>query len=281
MQPTTLPKLSTSLPPTPPSMSSPQEKTPQSTNTLVVTGMPPSFFHPLVLDALRGHFASHGEIFAWAPITAFGRIIIVYHQEEAAECAKLECDGFTVETTSQRSVTRFSLRSWLSYLRYVLLNSPQTTLRVYRADPTPIVSSSSGGFSPYHLRPPPIEKNFLISPPGSPPVGWEQIKEDPPNATPLADDLIAALRKLQLTHDARREGRCGSNISVLVEPDEGAGVGIYVEDCDMEDEDGKYARTGLSADGAHEEPWVYGESPFPRERFVPMPTCRPPMYMTA
>lgn len=44
------------------------------------------------------------------------------------------------------------------------------------------------------LRPPEPEKLFLISPPSSPPVGWEQKVEDPP----VVDlNLIAALAQLQ------------------------------------------------------------------------------------
>lgn len=49
-----------------------------------------------------------------------------------------------------------------------------------------------------HLAPPPLEKNFLISPPGSPPEGWEPIVEDPPNERTLADDLVGALNRLQV-----------------------------------------------------------------------------------
>lgn len=41
------------------------------------------------------------------------------------------------------------------------------------------------------------DRNFLISPPGSPPVGWEPIREDPPNRDTLADDLIRALGALR------------------------------------------------------------------------------------
>ena len=43
---------------------------------------------------------------------------------------------------------------------------------------------------------PETDKNFLISPPGSPPVGWEQSREDPPNVDTLADDLAWALEQL-------------------------------------------------------------------------------------
>lgn len=77
-----------------------------------------------------------------------------------------------------------------------------------------------------------------------------------------------------------------SGISVLIEPEDGVGVSIYVEDCDMEDDVGKLARAGVSDSGAHEEPWVYGTVPFRQERYVPipasmppMPTSRPPMSM--
>ncbi|KAJ9092654.1 hypothetical protein QFC21_006718 [Naganishia friedmannii] len=49
-----------------------------------------------------------------------------------------------------------------------------------------------------YLAPPPITKNFLISPPGSPPEGWEPIIEEPPNDKTLAEDLAGALEKVQL-----------------------------------------------------------------------------------
>lgn len=51
---------------------------------------------------------------------------------------------------------------------------------------------------PTHLAPPPLTKNFLISPPGSPPEGWAPIIEEPPNDRTLADDLVGALERLQV-----------------------------------------------------------------------------------
>lgn len=111
-----------------------------------------------------------------------------------------------------------------------------------------------------YLRPPAIEKNFLISPPGSPPIGWEPIKEDPPNATPLADDLMTALRKLK-THERR------SSLEVLLDPHEGSGVSVYVEDCGMDDDE-----------EMEEEDWVYGESAPARAKWRPIATALPPMH---
>lgn len=48
-----------------------------------------------------------------------------------------------------------------------------------------------------HLQVPAQTKNFLISPPGSPPIGWEPMEEEPPNTAALAADLMAALTRLQ------------------------------------------------------------------------------------
>jgi hypothetical protein len=44
-----------------------------------------------------------------------------------------------------------------------------------------------------YLEPPKNTKTFLISPPSSPPIGWEQNFEDPPV---INYDLLAALTKL-------------------------------------------------------------------------------------
>lgn len=64
--------------------------------------------------------------------------------------------------------------------------------------------------SPTHLAPPPLSKNFLISPPGSPPEGWEPITEDPPNDRTLAEDLAGALTKLQVERGEAEDARAGA-----------------------------------------------------------------------
>jgi hypothetical protein len=204
--------------------------------------MPKEFFEPLILDVLRDHFSTYGQLNRWVPLPGFGRILVVYMQEDDAEAAKIHSDPIVLEQTDDR---------------------PRINLRVYRADPNPLLPMTSIDLVPEanYLRPPDIEKNFLISPPGSPPVGWEPIKEEPPNAAPLADDLMAALRKLQVTE------RNGSGLEVLIEPEDGdSGVGVYVEDCDGEEEE-------------NEEDWVYGESAPGRAKWRPV-TAMPPMDST-
>lgn len=72
---------------------------------------------------------------------------------------------------------------------------------------------------------------------------------------------MAALRKLQ-THERR------SSLEVLLDPLE-AGVGVYVEDCDGQEED------------VREEDWVYGESAPARSKWKPIATALPPMHAIA
>ena len=92
--------------------------------------------------------------------------------------------------------------------------------------------------SPFHLRPPMPERNFLISPPGSPPVGWEQTHEEPPNEVHLAEDLQRAFEQLRVRRepeDRDREDAGGmsgdmseNEDGILLIPEGEAGVGMRV-----------------------------------------------------
>ena len=63
-------------------------------------------------------------------------------------------------------------------------------VRVYFGEATPIEPVDQ------HLHAPQSQKMFFISPPPSPPFGWEMKNEGPPNKEVHADDLAAALAKL-------------------------------------------------------------------------------------
>lgn len=151
----------------------------------------------------------------------------------------------------------------VSYLHLTLIPSrPNVTLRVFRGDPTPIDAPTSGPDGAF-LCPPEPTKNFLISPPGSPPVGWEPVPEEPPNATPLADDLIAALRQLQLL-----DVRASRGPEVVLQSDDGVGITVYVEDCDGGKDGGREL---------DEDEWVYGETSAMTTAYRPPVTQRPPV----
>jgi len=169
--------------------------------------------------------------------------MVVYWSEDSVEGAK-SLDGTVI---GEENSTTYSI------------------LRVFRALPTPIAELSNPNGN--YLAPPELEKNFLISPPGSPPIGWEQVQEEPPNTAPLPSDLLAALEKLQLNHGIRGEdGR-----AELIRPEEvNGGVGVWVEDAEIgpppsiPDPD---TNTHIEAEWYH---------PPPLARIAPR-TARPPM----
>lgn len=68
----------------------------ETTNTLAVTSLPRSFFQPEILDALKDHFGSFGEINQWVPLAGFARIIIVYETSHSAEVAKRHSDRIVI-----------------------------------------------------------------------------------------------------------------------------------------------------------------------------------------
>lgn len=63
-------------------------------------------------------------------------------------------------------------------------------VRIYFGQPTPVENKAE------HLALPDAGKLFFISPPPSPPQGWEMRLEDAPNKLVHADDLADALAKL-------------------------------------------------------------------------------------
>jgi len=226
--------------------------------------LPPAFFHPSVLDPLRAHFENYGELYTWAPLRAFARIIVVFWRVEDAERLRQDCDNLIVghdEATMQ-------------------------TLRIYRGEMTPIYTSSD--YVDNHLQVPAQPKNFLISPPGSPPVGWEPVREDPPNTASLASDLVAALTRLQLQHGPRRtpDGK-----QVLMSPEStddlspGNGLLVLLEDTDEPWSDGQKTPEEIfeTLDAAHEESFSRRRSPYGSVGQVKatvasmMPTVMPPM----
>ena len=62
--------------------------------------------------------------------------------------------------------------------------------KCYFGEPTPIDQGMK------YLNKPDAGKLFFISPPPSPPVGWEMKNEDPPNTETHAEDLASKLQKL-------------------------------------------------------------------------------------
>jgi len=68
--------------------------------------------------------------------------------------------------------------------------TPSAIAKCYFGEPTPIDNEKK------YLERPDAGKLFFISPPPSPPVGWESKVEDPPNKEVHADDLAAKLSKL-------------------------------------------------------------------------------------
>jgi hypothetical protein len=151
-----------------------------------------------LLDLLH----AFGDLAAWTPLPSFGRALIVYEQVEGAQRAKEALDrlllplvGDEEEGESSVHQAEVAKRASKDY-NHKETEDHSTVLRAYFGPMTPL-SSLQHLDGEEHLVVPTTDRNFLISPPGSPPVGWEPIKEDAPNRETLADDLIRALGSLR------------------------------------------------------------------------------------
>ena len=162
-----------------------------ATNTLVLV-IPRADSSSALLQALHPHFASAAPLLLWAPLKGLGRVVVVFETQQGARLAKCAC------TPAARPAHTSALFDRTLVEQHD--TGTTTTLRVYNGpDTSPDLLAKS---TAPRLEVPPLDKNFLISPPSSPPVGWQQIREDRPNADTLAADLIRALSGLTTDDDA-------------------------------------------------------------------------------
>lgn len=139
------------------------QPTPPS-NTLIVTNLQAlEIFTAANLESIQQAINQHAKIHTFSPLKSFRRVIVSFYTVEDAIAIRQVLDGETV--LGER-------------------------VRVYFGTETKIEQQDQ------HLQAPQSNKLFFISPPPSPPVGWEMRNEEPPNKEVHAEDLADALAKL-------------------------------------------------------------------------------------
>jgi len=152
----------------------PLEKPAKPSNTLIFTNLNSlDVFAADNLQTIRDLVLKTAPIHAWCPLRSFRRIIVSFFDEDAAIAVRQVWDGEAI--LGERC-------------------------RVYFGKDTPISPSAADN----HLALPDQGKLFFISPPPSPPHGWEVKLEDAPNKLVHAEDLADALAKLR-HHNAGQE----------------------------------------------------------------------------
>ncbi|ORY18762.1 calcineurin binding protein-like protein [Clohesyomyces aquaticus] len=137
-------------------------------NTLIITNLQePEIFKPSNLVQIRETVNQYAPIHTWAPLKSFRRIVVSFFDVESAIKIRQNLDG-----------------EFLMGCR----------IRVYFGINTPMNPTDQ------HLPLPKSDKLFFISPPPSPPMGWEMHNEEAPNTIVHAEDLAAALARLHADH---------------------------------------------------------------------------------
>lgn len=149
-------------------------------NTLLITNLQnPDIFHPAPLQNIRNAIASHANILTWSPLRSFRRIVVTFATAVEATAVRAALDGS-------------------------IIMGDRT--RVYFGEHTPVNPVDQ------HLQAPEAKKLFFISPPPSPPAGWEMRDEEPPNAQVLAEDLAKALAGLRAEKKANQDLELGDEL---------------------------------------------------------------------
>ncbi|RCH91782.1 carbohydrate-binding module 1 protein [Rhizopus azygosporus] len=151
-----------------------------ATNTLLIPNIPDCFFGcDEAMLTIHDACAYYGPLYTFVPMKTFRRIMVIYQETEHAMKAKAELDKSTVV--------------WKNGPKDITIKKGDTSetnsriLRFYYGQHFSMYTTQST------LDVPQFRRNMLISPPGSPCEGWEQIEEDSPNRRTLASDLIQAV----------------------------------------------------------------------------------------
>lgn len=135
------------------------------TNTLLITNLlTPDIFTPSTLAEIRSLIDASAPLHAFSPLKSLRRIICSFHTVDDAIRIRQLLDG-----------------------EFIMGNR----VRIYFGEQTPIVVEDQ------HLAAPKSQKLFFISPPPSPPFGWEVREEAAPNKEVVAEDLARALAGLK------------------------------------------------------------------------------------
>lgn len=141
------------------------------TNTLLFTNLQdPEIFRPDNLQTIRDLINATAPVYTWSPLKSFRRIVMSFLDEQSAIKVRGVWDGEAIMGGR---------------------------CRVYFGQATPLDLSQDR-----HLALPDAGKLFFLSPPPSPPQGWETKLEDAPNKQVHADDLAEALAQLHKNNAA-------------------------------------------------------------------------------
>ena len=144
----------------------PQTPSPPS-NTLLITNLQDvAIFTAPILEHIRDLLASQAPLNSFSPLKSFRRIVVSFASADKAFGVRERLDG--ADLMGHR-------------------------VRVFFGEPTPTDWEAAAA---KHLAAPAAQKMFFISPPPSPPAGWEMRNEDPPNKAVHAEDLATALARL-------------------------------------------------------------------------------------
>lgn len=163
----------------------------EPTDTIILVNLPQEVFQmPELASSLLDLLHAYGDMVRWTPLPSFGRALVQYKEVAGANRAKEALDKLLLPVIEEGDEEG---EMDAPPTRKTSDSGDTPALRAYfgpHSSSLPVEGSSN-------LPVPATDRNFLISPPGSPPVGWEPVREDPPNTDTLADDLIKALGSLR------------------------------------------------------------------------------------